>query len=213
MDAKDAENYYKAMYYARASSWNLRDTHMFQTLVRILKHRGPDAKAIVWAHNSHLGDARATGMGRARGELNLGQLCREAWGDDVRNIGCSTYTGTVAAADEWDGDMRVKRVRPGMKGSYEELMHRAGEERFLLDLRAGRCDARLRAVLMEPKLERFIGVLYLPETERQSHYSGAVLPEQFDGWVWFDETKAVRAFETHQPQTPVEMDETWPFGL
>jgi erythromycin esterase-like protein len=201
------------MCYGRASSWNLRDGHMFQTLVRVLAHRGPGSKAVVWAHNSHLGDARATSMGRDRGELNLGQLCREAWGAQVLSIGCSGNAGTVAAADEWDGDMQVKKVRPAIPGSYERLMHESGLAAFLLDLRPGACDPRLREALLRPRLERFIGVLYLPETERASHYAAAVLPEQFDGWVWFDETRAVRAFERRQPRRgEEEMDETWPFG-
>jgi erythromycin esterase-like protein len=201
------------MYYGRDESWNLRDTHMFQTLVRIMKYRGANAKAIVWAHNSHLGDARATSMGWARGELNIGQLCKEAFGVQALSIGCSTYTGTVAAAEQWGEDMQVMKVNPGLPGSYETLMHTTGIPSFLLDLRKGRCDERLRQALMEKRLERFIGVVYRPDTERQSHYSFAVLPEQFDGLLWFDVTKAVSALEVHQPKTPLEMDETWPFGL
>jgi len=209
----DAEHYYKAMYYARDESWNLRDTHMFQTLVRILKHRGAHSKAIVWAHNSHIGDARATSMGWLHNELNIGQLCKETFGQSALNIGCGTYAGTVAAAHHWDGDMQIMKVNPGLPNSYEELMHATGVKNFMLDLREGRCDDRVRAELMKKRLERFIGVIYRPYTERQSHYSTAVLPEQFDGFVWFDETRAVRAFEVHQPPTPLEYDETWPFGL
>ncbi|AEO56592.1 hypothetical protein MYCTH_2057017 [Thermothelomyces thermophilus ATCC 42464] len=213
---KDAEQYYKAMYYGRDESWNLRDRHMFETLVRVLKHRSRDgrpAKAVVWAHNSHLGDARATSMGWSRDELNVGQLCREAGGGLVLSIGCSGNTGTVAAARRWDGDMEVMQVRPGLPGSYEELLHATGIERFALDLRRGHCDDELREALMRKRLERFIGVIYSPRTERQSHYSSAVLPEQFDALLWFDKTRHVGALEVHQPHVPLEYDETWPFGL
>ncbi|RSM20878.1 hypothetical protein CDV31_000249 [Fusarium ambrosium] len=210
---KDAEHYYRAMYHGRDESWNLRDTHMFQTLVRILKHRGDKAKAIVWAHNSHIGDARATSMGWSREELNIGQLCKETYGNRALNIGTGTHTGTVAAAKRWDGDMQVMRVRPGLSNSYEELMHATGVKNFVLDLRAKKCDERLRKTLCERRLERFIGVLYKPATEKQSHYSTAVLPEQFDGFIWFDESRHVGTLEVHQPKSPLEYHETWPFGL
>ncbi|OAA60349.1 hypothetical protein SPI_05473 [Niveomyces insectorum RCEF 264] len=206
-------HYYKVMYYGRDESWNLRDTHMFETLARTLKHRGADAKAIVWAHNSHVGDARATSMGWSRDELNIGQLCKETFGTQALAIGCSGYTGTVAAADHWDGDMRVMKVRPGLPNSYEELMHATGVKQFVLDLREGRCPPELRKALLKRRLERFIGVIYRPDTERQSHYSHAILPQQFDGFVWFDETRQVGALEVHQPQIPLEYNETWPFGL
>ncbi|KAK4152017.1 erythromycin esterase type II [Chaetomidium leptoderma] len=212
---KDAEHYYKAMYYGRDESWNLRDRHMFETLVRVLKHRektGP-AKAVVWAHNSHIGDARATSMGWAREELNIGQLSKEAFGKQALNIGCCTNTGTVAAAHCWGGDMHVMQVRPGLPNSYEELMHATGVKNFVLDLREGHCNEELRQALMKNRLERFIGVIYAPRTERHSHYSLAALPEQFDGFVWFDETRHVGALEVHQPHVPLEFDETWPFGL
>lgn len=211
----DAEQYYKVMYYGRDESWNLRDRHMFETLVRILKHRaknGP-SRAVVWAHNSHIGDARATSMGWAREELNIGQLCKETFGNQAVAIGCCTNTGTVAAARRWDGDMQVMQVRPGLPNSYEQLMHATGVKNFVLDLREGRCDEGLRKELMKKRLERFIGVIYAPHTERQSHYSSAVLPEQFDGLIWFDETRHVGALEVHQPQTALEFDETWPFGV
>lgn len=201
------------MYFGRDESWNLRDTHMFETLNRILKHRGSDAKAIVWAHNSHIGDARATSMGWSRGELNIGQLCKETYGEQALAIGCGSYTGTVAAASRWGDDMQVMRVNPGMAGSYEELMHATGIGNFVLDLREGRCDRRLREALRKKRLERFIGVIYRPDTERQSHYSTAVLPDQLDGLVWMDETRHVGALEVHQPPSALETDETWPFGL
>lgn len=210
----DAERYYKAMYYAQDETWNLRDTHMFQTLLRILKHRGGQSKAIIWAHNSHVGDARATSMGLARRQLNIGQLCKEAFGERMAlSIGCSTYTGTVAAASQWDGDMQITSVVPALSISYEGLMHETGIPCFMLDLRESRCDRRLWEELRKRRLERFIGVVYRPGTERVSHYSTAILPRQFDAFVWFDKTTAVKALETQQPRTPVEFDETWPFGL
>lgn len=187
---------------------------MFETLQRILLHKGKGSKAVVWAHNSHLGDARATSMSWTRNELNLGQLVREAYPvPSVFSIGCSTYTGTVAAADEWDGDMQIMPINPSLRDSYELLAHETGIESFWLDLRNGVCNEDLRKELMKKKLERFIGVIYKPDTERQSHYSHAVLPEQFDGWLWFDKTSAVKALDRTQPKTPLEYDETYPFGL
>ena len=168
------------MYYGGAASWNLRDSHMAETLEHLLEARGPNAKAVVWAHNSHIGDARATDMGAVRGEHNIGQLARERWGDEVALIGFGTHTGTVSAASDWDGEREVKRVVPSRRDSYERLCHESGAERFLLDLHG---DPALAKRLEEPLLERFIGVIYRPETERWSHYSEAVLPRQFDGYV------------------------------
>jgi erythromycin esterase-like protein len=201
------------MYYSNEQSWNLRDTHMFDTLVRVLKHRGKNSKAVVWAHNSHIGDARATSMGWSRGELNLGQLSKEAFGTEVLSLGCGTYTGTVAAAHDWDGDMEVMKINPALENSYEWLAHQTGLPRFYIDLRTGKCDEELREELLQKRLERFIGVIYRPQTERQSHYSAAQLPRQLDGYIWFDETKAVKPLEVHQPKTPLPFDETYPFGL
>ncbi|KAH8667585.1 putative erythromycin esterase [Tricladium varicosporioides] len=209
----DAERYYKAMYYSNAQSWNLRDTHMFETLNRLLEQKGKSAKAVVWAHNSHLGDARGTSMGWNRQELNIGQLLKQKFGNNVVSLGCGTHAGTVAAADEWDSDMRIMEVNPSLPDSYEMLAHQTGIPRFFLDLRKEHCNPDLRAELMKKRLERFIGVIYRPSTERQSHYSQAILPQQFDGYIWFDETKAVKALEVHQPKTPLELDETYPFGL
>lgn len=186
---------------------------MFQTLSRVLKHRGDNARAVVWAHNSHIGDARATDMSWARNELNIGQLCKETFGNQALVIGCGTYYGKVAAAHRWGSDMEVMKVRPGLPGSIEELMHSTGVKNFVLDLREGVCDPELRAALMKPRIERFIGVIYRPETERQSHYSSVVLPHQFDGFVWFDETNPVGTRDIHQPETEAAVDETWPFGL
>lgn len=207
---KNAEAYYRIMYHGSAESWNLRDTHMFETLCQLLDAKGPDSKAIVWAHNSHIGNAAFTDMGQRRGELNIGQLTKERFGDQARLIGFGTHSGTVAAADDWDEPMKIKRVRPSMEGSYERLSHESGVRRFLLDLREGEADERLVDELMEPRLERFIGVIYRPDTERWSHYSQCILPRQFDAWVWFDETSAVTPLPGEQ--RPGE-DETYPFGL
>ncbi len=202
-----AERYYRVMYYGGADSWNLRDAHMADTLAHLLDRGGPNAKALVWAHNSHIGDARATDMGAARGEHNIGQLARAKWGDDVALIGFGTHTGTVSAATDWDGDRDVMRVLPSRADSYERQCHESGIERFLLlpDI-----DPALRARLSEPRLERFIGVIYRPETERWSHYSQAVLSEQFDGYVWFDQTTALEP-AGHEPHDGVP--DTFPFGV
>ncbi|KAK7425712.1 hypothetical protein QQZ08_007811 [Neonectria magnoliae] len=186
---------------------------MFETLVRILKHRRDSSKAIVWAHNSHVGDARATSMGWSRDELNMGHLCKETFGNRALNIGCGTNTGTVAAAKRWDSDMSVMKLNPGLPNSYEDLMHATGIKNFVLDLRKGKCGERLRQLLCKKRLERFIGVIYRPDTEKQSHYSSAVLPDQFDGYIWFDESRHVGALEVHQPPEALGKHETWPFGL
>jgi erythromycin esterase-like protein len=207
---KNAEAYYRVMYEGAAESWNLRDTHMFETLNQLLDAKGPESRAIVWAHNSHIGNAAHTDMGWRRGELNIGQLCKEKFGAETRLIGFGTHTGTVAAADDWDEPMRIKRVRPSLEGSHERMSHDSGMPRFLLDLRPEEIGRELREALGEERLERFIGVIYRPETERWSHYSECVLPRQFDAWVWFDETEAVTPLPGEQ--RPGE-DETYPFGL
>jgi protein-L-isoaspartate(D-aspartate) O-methyltransferase len=206
---KNAEQYYRVMYYGSAESWNLRDTHMFETLCQLLEAKGPDSKAVVWAHNSHIGNAAHTEMGQVREELNIGQLVKERFGGEARLIGFGTHSGTVAAANDWDEPMEVMAVRPSLPGSYERICHEAGVGRFLLDLRRGVSDEAAEG-LMEPRLERFIGVIYRPETERWSHYAEAVLPNQFDAWVWFDQTKAVTPLPGED--RPGE-DETYPFGL
>jgi erythromycin esterase-like protein len=205
----DAESYYRAMYFGAQESWNQRDQHMFKTLQNILAQLGSDSKAVIWAHNSHVGDARFTDMGQERGELNIGQLCRQHYGRDVSLIGFGTHTGTVAAATDWDGPMEIKTVRPSHPHSYEHLCHQVGIERFLLDLRPGEYHD-LRHVLAQPRLERYIGVIYRPETERLSHYGFATLPDQYDAFVWFDETHEVTPLAT--TVTPGE-DETYPFGV
>jgi erythromycin esterase-like protein len=202
-----AERYYRLMYYGGAESWNLRDTHMFETLEHLLKASGPETKAVVWAHNSHIGDARHTDMGQVRGELNIGQLCREHFGDGAALIGFGTHSGTVAAASDWDGEMEVKRVRPSHRDSYERLCHDSGVGRFLLHLGD---DGAMRRGLLESRLERFIGVIYRPETELRSHYAEACLPEQLDAWAWFDGTNAVTALGEHRG---AGVPDTYPSGV
>ncbi|MCK1711460.1 MULTISPECIES: protein-L-isoaspartate(D-aspartate) O-methyltransferase [unclassified Bradyrhizobium] len=206
---KNAEAYYRAMYYGAAESWNRRDTHMFETLCALLEAKGPNAKAVVWAHNSHIGDASKTEMGAVRGELNIGQLCRERFGERAALIGFGTHTGTVTCASDWDEPMETKRINPSRPDSYERLAHDSRRDRFLLDVRAGVHES-LRAQLLEPRLERFIGVIYRPETEHWSHYSACVLPQQFDAYVWFDETTAVTPLPTRIREGA---DDTYPFGL
>ncbi|RUU35373.1 protein-L-isoaspartate(D-aspartate) O-methyltransferase [Mesorhizobium sp. M6A.T.Ca.TU.002.02.2.1] len=203
-----AERYYRIMYYGGAQSWNLRDTHMFETLEHLLEARGPNAKAVVWAHNSHIGDARYTEMGIVRDEVNIGQLCRQRFGDGAALIGLGTHSGTVAAASDWDGEMEIKRVRPSHSDSYERLCHDCGVSRFLLDIKR---DDTLRERLLERRLERFIGVIYRPETELRSHYADASLSQQFDAFVWFDETAAVTPLGPEHVGTGVP--DTYPLGL
>jgi len=203
-----AEHYYRAMYLSSAESWNLRDRHMFQTLQALMTHRGHDAKAVVWAHNSHVGNAAATAMGW-RGEFNIGELVRMAHGDEAALIGFGTDTGTVAAADDWGGEMRVMQVRPARPDSHEHAFRRTGIARSLTEWRSpGRED--LARALSVPLLERAIGVVYRPQTELLSHYFDAVLSEQFDAWVWFEQTRAVTPIGRERPSGSPE---TWPFGL
>jgi erythromycin esterase-like protein len=153
-------------------------------------------------------------MGMHRGELNIGHLAKEKWDAKARLIGLGTHTGTVAAADDWDEPMKVKQVRPSLPESHERASHDSGIPRFLLDLHEGEAGREVREGLMEPRLERFIGVIYRPETERWSHYSEAILPRQFDAWVWFDETHAVTPLPSEQrPGARAHEDETYPFGL
>lgn len=203
----NAERYYRIMYYGSRASWNLRDSHMFETLKTLLAFYGPKSKAIVWAHNSHIGDAAATEM-FSRGEHNLGHLCRKEFGNSAYLIGFGTHGGTVAAASDWDGPMEIKTILPAVSTSYEKLCHEAGVPSFFLDLR--RSPRQLADGLRKPRLERAIGVIYRPETELASHYFQAVLPEQFDEYVWFDRTNAVTPFET---KTLEEMPDTYPFGI
>jgi protein-L-isoaspartate(D-aspartate) O-methyltransferase len=207
----NAERYYRIMYYGSRASWNLRDTHMFETLKSLLDFYGPKSKAIVWAHNSHIGNAKATEMS-TRGEHNIGELCRTEFGAGAYLIGFGTDHGTVAAASHWDGPVELKAVRPALARSYERLLHvgseATGRGRFLLPMAA--LAEHLREALLKPRLERAIGVIYRPETELASHYFQAILPQQFDEYIWFDETRAVTPFDS----VPLEgLPETYPFGV
>ena len=204
----NAERYYRIMYYGSRASWNLRDGHMFQTLQTLLDFHGPASKAIVWAHNSHVGDSAATEMS-ARGEYNIGHLCRKEFGNAAYSIGFGTNSGFVAAASEWNGPMEVKAVRPALSGSYEWLCHEAGAPRFLLPLR-GPIPGVLANGLLKPRLERAIGVIYRPQTELESHYFQAVLPRQFDEYIWFDESTAITPLVTEELKG---LPDTYPFGL
>ncbi|AZZ46119.1 carboxylic ester hydrolase [Pseudomonadaceae bacterium SI-3] len=202
-----AEQYYRAMYQGSTESWNLRDRHMFDTLQALLAHRGEGAKAVVWAHNSHIGNAASTSMGWG-GEFNIGELCRTAFGRDAVLIGMGTDRGEVAAADNWDEPMQVKQVRPSRPDSWEQLFLRT---ELPASLTTWRDDPQLRKALARPRLERAIGVIYRPATERQSHYFQAILSEQFDALLWLEQTHAVK------PIGPQQIDEesvpdTYPFG-
>ncbi len=213
---RNAEAYYRSLFRGRPSSWNLRDAHMAETLRELVGHLRrvrsgprPDVRVAVWAHNSHLGDARATEMGR-HGELNLGQLVREKHEHDALLVGFTTHHGTVSAASEWGGAVERKRVRPALEGSYEALFHETGTPRFFLNLRD---DRPLRESLLEERLERAIGVIYLPQSERVSHYFQTSLPRQFDAVLHFDETHALEPLETTPSWLGAEAPETYPTGL
>ncbi len=203
----NAEEYYRTMFYGSRSAWNIRDTHMFETLESLLKHYGEDSRAIIWAHNSHVGDSAATEMA-LRDEFNIGRLCRARFGSRAYSIGFGTDSGTVAAASDWDHPMEIKEVRPALKGSYESLCHQTGTPRFMLPLRGG--DSVLVNGLGTRHLERAIGVIYRPETERQSHYFEARLPQQFDEYIWIDQTTAVTPLAT---ESLAGLPDTYPFGI
>ena len=209
---KNAEAYYRSVFLEEVSSWNLRDRHMAETLDALVEYLGRKvgrAKVAVWEHNSHLGDARATEMGQ-RGELNVGQLTREKYGGEAVLIGFTTHHGTVTAASDWGKSAERKRVRPALAGSYEALFHAARRDRFLLILN----DSDLMVQqLAAPRLERAIGVIYRPETERQSHYFGARLVEQFDAVLHFDKTRAVKPLESTEEWETGELPETFPFAV
>jgi protein-L-isoaspartate(D-aspartate) O-methyltransferase len=206
--AADAERYYRLMYYGSVDSWNLRDQHMFDTLERLFDFHGSGSKGIVWAHNSHVGDAAFTEMG-ARGEFNVGQLCRTRFADSAFIVGFGTDHGTVAASSKWDGSMEFKKIVPSHEASYERLCHDSRVEAFMLHLRDPR-RPEVRVELMPVRLERAIGVIYRPESELMSHYFQACLPRQFDEYVWFDETRAVTPLPSvAAPGVP----ETYPFGV
>jgi erythromycin esterase-like protein len=207
----NAEHYYRAMFRPDVSSWNTRDEHMVETLVELLTHlraRDGRAKVVVWAHNSHLGDARATEMGR-RGEINIGSRIREQFPGKCLLVGFTTHSGSVTAASGWHLPAEHKTVRPGLDGSYEKLFHQVGIPRFLLDLTAENPAVR---ALREPRLERAIGVIYQPETERRSHYFTACLPQQFDAVLHFDETRAVEPLDASEQWRSDEAAATYPAG-
>ncbi|HEX2053296.1 MAG TPA: erythromycin esterase family protein [Actinomycetota bacterium] len=210
---KAAEEYYRTMIQGHTTSWNLRDRHMTDTLDELARHLGRtlgrQPRIVVWAHNSHLGDARSTDMGM-RGELNVGQLVRERHPGDCFLLGFTTYEGTVTAAKTWGGEAEVMTVRQAMKGSFEELLHEAGEPSFLLDLRRG---SRVADLLGSTRLERAIGVVYLPSTERQSHYFRARLSDQFDAVIHFDRTRAVEPLERFAGWERGELPETYPHAV
>jgi erythromycin esterase-like protein len=206
---KNAERYYRTMFQGRHSSWNLRDQHMTDTLEQLLEHLGRQHRIVVWAHNSHLGDARATEMGR-RGEWNVGQLVRERHGADCVNVGFSTHHGTVTAATDWDGPAEFKHVRKALPESYESVLHDAGLPQYLLLLREGEEHTE---ALLEDRLERAIGVIYRPQTERASHYFRARLPEQFDAVIHIDETRALEPLERTAEWREAEPPETYPSGI
>jgi len=209
---KNAEEYYRSMFRGRQSSWNLRDTHMVETVDSIaehLKRRGREPKIIIWAHNSHLGDARATEMG-ARGELNVGQLIRQKYGSSAVLVGFTTYTGTVTAATNWDDPGEVKDVRPALADSYELGFHETGIPRFFLALNEA---ASRTPLLAKSRLERAIGVIYRPETERISHYFHADLRRQFNAVFHFDTTRALEPLEKPEVWEHTELPETFPSGI
>ena len=209
---KNAEEYYRLMFNREVSTWNLRDRHMADTLEALVDHLNVTsnrAKVVIWAHNSHVGDARATEMGK-RGEFNIGQLLRERYGDNAVNIGFTTYSGSVTAASDWDEPGQRRRVRIGMPGSYERLMHDVGLPAFLL--RFDR-NSELIDQLRQPRMERAIGVVYRPESERASHYFLASLPNQFNALLHFDETQALEPLDLIEHWQIDEEPETFPFGV
>jgi len=209
--AKNAEEYYRSMFSRRVSSWNLRDQHMAETLDELVNHLDRTygrTKVVIWEHNSHIGDARATEMGE-RGELNVGQLVRERYGRETFLLGWTTYTGTVTAADDWDGVGHTKKVRPALPDSIEDVLHDTGLPRFVLPLNQ---DNQLAQELRQPRLERAIGVIYRPQTERMSHYFYSQVADQFNAVIHIDETRAVQPLERWSEPSE-EPPETYPSAL
>lgn len=207
----NAEHYYRAMFGRRSNTWNVRDGHMVNTLLALQRHlraSGRQGRIVVWAHNSHVGDARATQMG-SRGEWNIGHLLREQAGAaQTLLVGFTTYTGHVTAARDWDQPAERRWVRPAHPDSYEHMFYSTHLDRFFLPLQAGAVD-----VLAEPRLERAIGVVYRPETELPSHYFGAALNSQFDAVFHLDETTAVEPCAVTEHWTQHELPDTYPSGL
>jgi erythromycin esterase-like protein/predicted phosphoribosyltransferase len=210
---KEAAEYYRSMFSGRVSSWNLRDRHMADTVDALAEHlrrsRGSEARIVVWAHNSHVGDARATEVG-SQGELTVGQLLRQRHAGDCRLVGFTTHTGTVTAADDWNGPAERKQVRPALPGSVEALLHEAGPDQFMLSLRPG---SQAVEPLRAARLERAIGVVYRPDTERQSHYFHARVADQFDAVIHIDETRAVEPLERTAGWERGEVPLTYPVGV
>lgn len=207
---RNAERYYRTMFSSHTSTWNLRDQHMSDTLNALWQHlsrcTGRTARIAVWEHNSHLGDARATDMGRS-GEFNVGQLTRERYGNDALLVGLTTHHGTVSAASRWEGAVERKAVRPALHGSYEGLFHELDQSGFYLNLQHD-----VPELLLKPRLERAIGVLYLPATERRSHYFNCHLTDQFDAVLHFDATRALEPLDDVSEWTEGAPD-TYPFGI
>ncbi|MBD2242124.1 erythromycin esterase family protein [Nostoc sp. FACHB-888] len=209
---KNAEEYYRSMFQGQVLSWNIRDRHMAETLDHLATHldkQGNRSKIVVWAHNSHLGYVRATDMGIA-GELNVGQLVRDKYGDDTVLVGFTTYTGTVTPASLWGGVPELKQVRPALSNSYEALFHEVGLPQFLLNLRQ---ENQAVTGLEKPRLERAIGVIYQPETERQSHYFYARLPDQFDAVIHIDDSRGVQPLDRTSHLDTTDLPETFPFAV
>jgi erythromycin esterase-like protein len=213
---RNAEAYYRTMFDGRTDSWNLRDRHMMDTLRELDRHltaqRGRPARIVVWAHNSHLGDARATDSAD-RGQWNLGQLVREADSHpgDSFLLGFTTHAGTVAAASDWDQPVQFKTIVPSRPDSIERLLHESGLDRFVLNLRDA--SPALREALERPRLERAIGVIYRPDTERWSHYFAASLARQFDAAVHLDRTTALAPLDRERSGRHSEEPETYPSGM
>jgi erythromycin esterase-like protein len=209
---RNAEEYYRTMFRGRVSSWNLRDSHMVETLQALDRHLGSEIglpRIAVWAHNSHLGDASATEMGEA-GEWNVGQLMRDRYHEQAVLVGFSTHHGTVTAATDWDRPAERKQVRPGLAGSWEDLLHQAAAPRFMLPLRD---DPLLQRLASPQRLQRAIGVIYRPETERESHYFYTRLAQQFDALIHIDETSALEPLDRGPVWTGAEPPETYPSGV
>jgi erythromycin esterase-like protein len=209
-----AEQYYRAMFSSRVGSWNIRDAYMASALEELrgfLRTQGPEARVVVWAHNSHLGDARATEMGQ-HGEFNLGQLARETYGRDAVLVGFTTSHGTVTAARDWDAPAERRTIVPALEGSIEALLHAAFGDNRYFDLRR---PSGARTVFTRPLLERAIGVVYRPETERLSHYFQASVAHQFDALLHYDRTRAVEPLSRTAlwEQGDMELAETWPFAV
>lgn len=210
---KNAENYYRKMFFGNVSTWNLRDEHMQETLIQIDNYLsslyGRPSKLIVWAHNSHIGDASATQQGKS-GEINLGHLMRKKYLSETYLLGFMTYQGFVIAADQWGGPTKIKVVQQALENSYENWFHKLSIKNFLMLIKE---QEKIETKLPTHLLQRAIGVIYLPETERQNHYFYANLVNQYDALIYFDKTRAVKPLEKIDPYPDHEMPETYPTGF